>query len=257
MVTLTFNDEGLEQHGKDARKDEITKWMKRFRFEVSKFTETKVRYILVSEYGKSNTQRLHYHAIIFGMKFDFYSKKEQGPWKTALDKSWPYGYTHAAPVNSVGAYAYVLKYLFKQLLGEVQEYDEDNHPKNEPWLVGRKNTIFMQSRNPGIGMSDQAVDDILDAYVKYGIFDDDIPDIKNYQINPLSNVIRLNNRIFPVSPVLMNKLLKRAEERKLFTLTGIIGKYAYYYSEMEKEQWEKRKTDETRAERWLKKRGML
>jgi len=60
----------------------------------------KIKYYAAGEYGESETQRPHYHAIIFNAS------------KAMIEKSWEMGHTHIVPANRQ-TIAYLMKYLDK------------------------------------------------------------------------------------------------------------------------------------------------
>lgn len=64
FITLTYNDENLPN---ELRKKDCQKWLKRVR---KSYHPSKIRYYICGEYGE-NTQRPHYHAVLYGISFNY------------------------------------------------------------------------------------------------------------------------------------------------------------------------------------------
>lgn len=288
MFTLTLDDNRLEpevrgkklrKHDQDVSKIHAQEFIKRLRKNISKFDKGhRIRYIMVSEYGKGRTKRAHYHGILFNFPQDFYSVNHKGPFHKALEEAWPYGYVKCDELKSPGGIAYVVKYLFKAARGLDNEYyDEENCPKDMPELIGRKNTFFLASRNPGIGHG--RIDDILDAYQRYGIIDKYADMGKDLQIDPLSGLIRIGKRKYYLGQYMTQMIRERALERKLNTLYETMkyadiwemakqserkknGKQKFgseynYYKDLTQEEWERARHSSAVAEGIMRRRHML
>lgn len=127
FITLTYDDDHLPggmpgtlepKHAQD--------FIKRLRF----YIKQKIKYYLVGEYGE-NTQRPHYHMIIFGWKPELNEGVFIGGQFSSnlVLKCWSYGF------NSVGSAThdsiqYVVGYIRKKLNGEkaFQTYGFRNRP---------------------------------------------------------------------------------------------------------------------------------
>lgn len=100
FVTLTYDDENLPYAEEPTLvKADVQKWMKRLRKRQEKYTDIKVRYYLVGEYG-TNTKRPHYHAILFNTHIK--TIKE-------LYKTWKFGHIKIDPVGDATIH-YITKY---------------------------------------------------------------------------------------------------------------------------------------------------
>lgn len=82
FFTLTYRDACLPVGG--VSKEDVQKFLKRLRHNVKQ----EFRYFIVSEYGKINTRRPHYHGIIFGLKYDVNNPSSVGAIHDAFAKSW-------------------------------------------------------------------------------------------------------------------------------------------------------------------------
>lgn len=65
FLTLTYADEHLPKNGKICKR-EVQLFMKKLRKEQKKYTDEKIVYYFVGEYGEK-TNRPHYHAILFNV----------------------------------------------------------------------------------------------------------------------------------------------------------------------------------------------
>lgn len=119
FLTLTYNDENLPVNGSlDYRHFQL--FMKRLRIKIGP-----VRFFMCGEYG-DQTQRPHYHALIFG--YDFPDKK---PWRKAandhmlyrsqeLESLWKYGNAEIGTVTLQSA-GYCARYCIKKVYGDAAE----------------------------------------------------------------------------------------------------------------------------------------
>lgn len=124
FVTLTYKNENLKRsQGMPVLcKDDIQKWLKRLRNNVSE----PFRYIVVGEYG-TDTDRPHYHCLLFGL-----NTGNELPQKLIL-RTWDLGHVSVGDVNIKSA-----KYVFKDMF--------------ESYLLStRDKALFLMSRKPGIG----------------------------------------------------------------------------------------------------------
>lgn len=132
FVTLTYNDKEVPvgEGCLTLCKRDVQLFMKRLR----KTTKNMIRYYMVGEYGE-NTQRPHYHAIIFNVtddKEEMYDKVVSA-WRNA--RKCEIGHIDIGNVTPASI-AYVTKYMI-QLAGT--NYD------------GREKPFSLMSRRPGIG----------------------------------------------------------------------------------------------------------
>lgn len=150
FLTLTYNDSSLPKEGVSKR--DIRKFIKRLR---NKYGEG-IRYFGCSEYGSSlNTERAHYHIILFGFfppdaklvkpspfGGNYFSSRElQALWRT--DKKGADGKYHSLGFVSVGevsyaSCAYVARYVQKKL-------------KRDLGIANKNPEFSFMSRRPGIG----------------------------------------------------------------------------------------------------------
>lgn len=165
FLTLTYSDEHLNEAA-SLNKKHFQDFMKRLR----KYAHpTKIRYFHCGEYGKndpskpkhrqtykaSDLGRPHYHAIIFGYRFDDLELyKEKGGNKIymspACEKIWPFGYNTIGNVTFESA-AYVARYITKKISGEMAKdhYTRVDPETGEIWELQEEYTTM--SRRPGIG----------------------------------------------------------------------------------------------------------
>lgn len=70
FITLTYDNDNLPEFG-SLRKRHMQLFLKRLR---KRIEPRQIRYVLTGEYGSTRyTERPHYHGIIFGLGFDFYT----------------------------------------------------------------------------------------------------------------------------------------------------------------------------------------
>lgn len=108
FVTLTYDNENLV-YADDIPilyKLDIQLFMKRLRKRISLKSDQKITYFLVGEYGEQ-TQRPHYHAIIYNIPFD---QKEA---ENLLLKSWQKGHVHIGTVTPASI-SYTVKYIVQR-----------------------------------------------------------------------------------------------------------------------------------------------
>lgn len=106
-VTFTYDDKKLDDpsQARIVRKSDFQKFVKHMRRSV------KMRYLVVSETGKKNSKRVHFHAILF-----FRGKLPQ--WehnKREWIKEWPWGHIFVDPIATEHSMRYVLKYAMKDV----------------------------------------------------------------------------------------------------------------------------------------------
>lgn len=135
FITLTYNDLCVPQFGVSKR--DLQLWFKRFR----KYLKgADIRYFFISEYGP-NTERPHYHGIIFNFPHDKYNIY------TVLEKTWPFGIFTVDKVNDQRI-NYCASYMC----------DNDFVPK------GMLKNFMLSSRRPAIGLRYLDDNNVLDYY---------------------------------------------------------------------------------------------
>lgn len=115
-ITLTYNDANIPQYG-SLHKPDLQKFWKRLR----KNSKQKIRFYACGEYG-DETQRPHYHAIVFGLYLDDleYFKTDNGNklyTSEFLLKQWKMGHITIGQANFESA-GYVARYILKKQLGK-------------------------------------------------------------------------------------------------------------------------------------------
>lgn len=140
-----FDEFGLPTH-LSLNKDDVQKFMKRLR---KHFSDKRIRFYLAGEYGE-NTQRPHYHAILFGLQLsDFSDLQSHGRNEIGqnyyisdtLANIWKHGFVLLSDV-SWKTCAYVARYVTKKVRGDIQLVYELNNQLSE---------FSLMSRKPGIG----------------------------------------------------------------------------------------------------------
>jgi len=149
FITLTYDDENIPQFH-ELRPEHWQKFMKKLRRSLS---PKKLRFFHCGEYGEQ-TQRPHYHALLFGWepKDKVHFKTENGTTlytSAFLEEKWGNGFVTVGNLTKESA-AYVARYTLKKLTGEryfsLQSMDFSTGEINE-----LKNVYATMSRRPGIG----------------------------------------------------------------------------------------------------------
>ena len=127
FITLTYNDENLPSDGRIEKKH-LQNFFKRLR---KRYPPQSLRYFACGEYG-DQTNRPHYHAIIFGEDFRFDKVDINSELYTSpfLESVWGFGNVSIAPVT-MASICYVCGYVTKKM--------------DDP------DTFNLMSRRPGIG----------------------------------------------------------------------------------------------------------
>lgn len=146
FVTLTFDNEHLEEHGPSLNVRDVQLFMKLLR----KYTKQKLRYFACGEYGSLNkTFRPHYHLIIFGLDlpeddrlFLRNNQLNQPYWSSKLiAKCWKNGFNVVGKVDYESC-RYTARYVQKKLNGPDKIiYDQ----------LGVLPPFCTMSRRPGLG----------------------------------------------------------------------------------------------------------
>lgn len=165
FITLTFNDENLDEFG-SLRLESFQKFMKRLRRAISPL---RVRFFHAGEYG-DKFGRPHHHAILFGYDFpDKVCVRVKDGFRyynsSLLSSLWSHPITHESygfsEISDVSweSCAYVARYVVKKVNGAGINRDGVNISAADHYAVfdeqgnvhQRKPEFCTMSRNPGIG----------------------------------------------------------------------------------------------------------
>ncbi len=126
FLTLTYDDDNLPERGSLVKTD-LQKFIKRLRRD---YEPNRLRYYGVGEYGE-NTNRPHYHIIIYGCAVDDNVLNSNYVTSGPLKDNWPYGYVYAGTVT-YDSCRYVSDYIQKNMEVKKQKnymkIKESNHP---------------------------------------------------------------------------------------------------------------------------------
>lgn len=117
FITLTYDEDHLPPFS-SLEKKELQKFFKRLRKKLS-YQKRRIRHYSCGEYG-DQTQRPHYHSIIFGMSLSISDK-------LLIDESWTNGLIHYG-LAEPDSMRYVAQYIDKKFTGELAdtEYKQKN-----------------------------------------------------------------------------------------------------------------------------------
>ncbi|WP_373033916.1 hypothetical protein [Sulfurovum sp.] len=133
FVTLTYSPENIPPL-QSLNKRDLQNFFKRFRRNLDYITKGhKIRYFGVGEYG-SQTERPHYHAIIYNIDLALAEK--------LVKKSWKLGHSQTGAVKK-GGIRYVTGYTLKKMTSE-KDYEKKSYPPRVP-------EFSIMSRNPALG----------------------------------------------------------------------------------------------------------
>lgn len=196
FITLTYDDEHIPPGGVLVKQD-VQKWLKVLR---ANLHPRKIRYFLVGEYGEQ-TQRPHYHAIIYGV-----SPVESG----RIENTWRKGLVHVGTVEQASL-SYVCGYVLKKM----------TNPKDKR-LNGRPPEFTIMSLKPGLGS--EAVQDLADAYQT-------VPgQVILKRDRTASRSVRIGPKVYPLGRYLVGKLEQKLgitpEERKVTNRKRVIEVFA-------------------------------
>lgn len=150
FLTLTYDDLHLPSDN-SLDKTHFQLFMKRFR----KRHGGKIRYFMCGEYG-DQTQRPHYHAIIFGCDWHDkrkHSKNKQGSqlWVSdTLDQLWSHGHCYIGDVTHESC-AYVARYIMKKVTGDLAKTHYERI-SSEGEIYNLQPEYIAMSLKPGIGL---------------------------------------------------------------------------------------------------------
>lgn len=155
FVTLTYSDENIPP-GRTLVPDDTRLFLMRLR---TSLYPKRIRFFLCGEYG-GQTQRPHYHVILFGHAF----RKDRYPWQlirdnlyyrsAELEQLWPLGHALISDVTTKSA-GYVARYSVKKANDYTSNgqtpYLRINPETGEIWNVYPE--FIRMSRRPGIGFN--------------------------------------------------------------------------------------------------------
>lgn len=156
FLTLTYDDEHLPKD-RSLHKEDLQKFMKRFRAHLKRRFNKEIRFFACGEYGEKGEEltgygRPHYHLIIFGFDFfhiDTLRKVGQNVYgdfhyasEDVIPKCWSYGFNTVCRVTDRVMF-YVASYTMKKYNGKLahEVYDQK----------GREPVFCVMSRRPGLG----------------------------------------------------------------------------------------------------------
>ena len=150
FLTLTYDDEHLPR---SISKREMQLFLKRLR---KSLPSKKISYVYCGEYG-DKTQRPHYHALIFGHRFDdckIHSKTKNGQYlytSEKLQNLWQKGHCLIGSVTFESA-AYVARYCLKKITGKNADkaYERLDPQTGEIYQITPE--FFQPSLKPAIGL---------------------------------------------------------------------------------------------------------
>lgn len=149
FITLTYDDKFLPDDY-SVQVPVFQRFMKRLR----EFAPRKLRFFGCGEYGDKEL-RPHYHALIFGYRFDdlkLHARNRGKPLYTSekLTRLWPDGFSTVGEVNYQTA-AYCARYAIKKIGGDMAaEHYLRIHPLTGK-MVRVQPEFATQSRKPGLG----------------------------------------------------------------------------------------------------------
>lgn len=155
FLTLTYDDEHLPKDG-SLNKKHVQSFLHRLRKRHAYYNPgAKLRYYSVGEYG-DQTQRPHYHMILFGCNFDDRrphskgSNQDQIYTSKLLDEIWTHGHCYIGTVTPESC-GYVSRYIMKKINGNLAEdyYRRVNLQTGE--CIDLTPEFSHMSTKPGIG----------------------------------------------------------------------------------------------------------
>lgn len=206
FLTLTYSDENVPPYG-SLHYPHFQRFMKRYRRQA----QLPLRFFMCGEYG-GQTERPHYHAIIFG--HDFADKK---PWKRnshghvlyiseQLDALWQLGHCSIGEVNPTTT-GYVARYCTKKVTGDLAEMHYAVVDPATGELNWRQPEFAHMSLKPGIGAI---------WYSKYGRndlheYDFTVQDGKKYRVPKYYDKLLKRNEIEQLEKLKHERYLKGKE----------------------------------------------
>lgn len=154
FVTLTYDDENINITTSSKlptlKKSDLQKYFKKLRKSGSKF-----KYYACGEYGE-NTQRPHYHAILFGIDYDE---------EKLINTNWNHGSVHIGFV-SPDSIRYTAQYIDKKIYGK----------QSEEHYQGREPEFQCQSQGMGLKYLEENLKEIIEnGYILFKGKEQSIP----------------------------------------------------------------------------------
>lgn len=122
FVTLTYDQKHMPENW-EINKTEVQNFFKRLRKQIP---DRKIKYYATGEYG-DQTQRPHYHAIIFGLSIAEHKTTRGHVDSGPLLKAWDKGYVYVGTATTHSC-LYVAKYIQKKLYGPLAKEDGREQP---------------------------------------------------------------------------------------------------------------------------------
>lgn len=122
FLTLTYDEKHIPENG-SLRKKELQDFIKRVR---SDLHPLKIKHYSVGEYGEQ-TERSHYHLIIFGLQDNEETKK-------LIQQNWPKGLIHIGTVT-IDSARYVAGYIQKKLYGKLAQQTYTVRGREPPFML--------------------------------------------------------------------------------------------------------------------------
>lgn len=162
FITLTYNDEHLPKN-EGLNHEHFQLFMKRYRKQIY---PKKIKFYMCGEYGE-NFGRPHYHALIFGHRFndlEIFNHRDKLYTSNKLEKLWGKGFCTIGNVTFESA-AYVARYIMKKISGDQADL---HYKKCDPYtgeLLDIEPEYNRMSNRPAIGASwfDEYGSDIHDG----------------------------------------------------------------------------------------------
>lgn len=152
FITLTYDDTHLVDPS--LRYSDFQKFLKRLRKRFSSERQ-RIRYFCAGEYGEE-TQRPHFHALLFGCWFadrKLYRTLASGArlyTSDVLSNLWPFGFSSIGDVTFESA-AYVARYVMKKVTGDMADEHYKMVDLETGEFIWRQPEFCHMSLKPGIG----------------------------------------------------------------------------------------------------------
>lgn len=122
FVTLTYEGEQYDYGSVEVT--DLQKFLKRLRKNIS---PRKIRYFACGEYGEKNTQRPHYHLIIFGLSLKAEDQK-------IIRDSWSLGFVEIG-IAEPASIRYTAQYIDKKFSGDLAHIEYETRNRKPPFRV--------------------------------------------------------------------------------------------------------------------------
>lgn len=190
FLSLTYSDQNLPLSSNGLptlNPKHLQDWLKRFRKEI---LPLKIRFFAVGEYG-DETNRPHYHAIIYGYRSCEYINSRYSKFRTnccrqcdLVRDTWQLGNVYLGTVDPESM-QYCAGYTVKKLTKE-----------DDPRLNGRHPEFARMSTRPGLGYD--ALHEVASTLMQFNLDErDDVPSSLQHgkKILPLGRYLRQNLRL--------------------------------------------------------------